>query len=155
MIDLAEYMRKKGMKALHRALYSKYTQGKWQSNKKRRSNKGVYKKFSNIFWQSTDEEFFSQVETLRDRLLDGESFDETKKEWFTYLKGATIELYQKISSQESDRFSRSRMMAYRFLRYELSHEAKGINNRYTTEAGNSISTLWKNEEEGKTSEPTS
>ncbi|MFP4647363.1 MAG: type I-E CRISPR-associated protein Cse1/CasA [Candidatus Acetothermia bacterium] len=156
MIELADYIRQQGVWALHRSLYGNYVEGDWrypdQEHNSPNWNNGIYEDFSDTFWQKTEGRFFSQVETLRDKLLDGEPFDEVKKEWFTYSKNATIELYQNLSSQENDRFSRSRMMAYRFLMYGLSHEAGGINNRYTTEAGNSISTLWKDEKEGQTSE---
>lgn len=155
MIDLAEYMRKKGIKALHHALYGKYMQGKWKSNIKHRSNEGIYKKLSNMFWQGTEEEFFSQVEVLRNRIIEEKPFDDTKKEWFIYLKNSTIELYQDISSQEQDKFSRSRMLAYRSLRNDITCQTVSRRLSYTTKEGASISTLWKDEEEEKTSEPAS
>ncbi len=159
MIELADYIRQRGVWALHRSLYGNCVEGSWRYPDKEHNspnwNNGIYQEFSNTFWQGTENTFFSRAKTLRDKLLKGGPFQRAKKEWFIYLKDATIELYRDLSSQENDRFSRSRMMAYRFLRYELSHKTTGIKNRYTTEDGASISILWKDEEEGETIESTS
>jgi len=153
MIDLADYARQQGIWALHRSLYGIYGEKGWQfPDKEHRTpawNKGIYKRFSNEFWRDTEEVFFTQVKSLRDRLAVKESINNTKKEWLLKAQETTLQLYKHLSSQECERFSRPRMIAHRFLSYQTSHRADRVDNIYKTEDGEPISKLWENAEEAK------